>query len=99
MPAPCRLATSPRLQRVLEALRDGAPHSTADLAQRSGQCAVDTAVRELRGAPNHYAIEHQSRWELSHQGRGRLVHYYRLTSQGRLDALLDEAARLAGGGR
>lgn len=39
---------SPRLQRVLEVLRDGAEHSTLEIAQQAHVCAVNSCVAELR---------------------------------------------------
>ena len=39
---------SPRLQRVLAVLRDGAEHSTRDLVARAHVCAVNSIVAELR---------------------------------------------------
>ena len=42
------LARSPRLQRVLEVLRDGAEHSTQDLVLTAQVCAVNSIIAELR---------------------------------------------------
>jgi hypothetical protein len=87
MPAPVRIAASPRLQRVLAALADGAPHSTRDIADAARVVAVDTAVRELRQAPNHLQI---------HGWRQRHIHYYQLAPVSRLEVLVRQAAELAG---
>ncbi|MGR3468995.1 MAG: hypothetical protein ACU0CI_14075 [Shimia sp.] len=44
-----RLATSPRLQKVLDVLRAAQGElSTEDIIQRAGVCAVSTAISELR---------------------------------------------------
>lgn len=43
-----RLDRSPRLQRVLDVLRDGREHSTLDLVRSAGVCAVNSCVAELR---------------------------------------------------
>ncbi len=43
-----RLETSERLARVHEVLKDGEEHSTLDLVQRAGACAVNSCVAELR---------------------------------------------------
>ncbi len=43
-----RLSRSPRQQRVLRVLSDGAEHSTADIIRRAGVCAVSAIVSELR---------------------------------------------------
>ncbi len=43
-----RLETSERLARVHEVLKDGEEHSTLDLVQRAGVCAVNSCVAELR---------------------------------------------------
>ena len=40
--------TSDRLQRVLAVLSDGAEHSTLDISQSAGACAVNSCVAELR---------------------------------------------------
>ena len=42
------IATSPRLQRVLEALSDGVEHSTLDLVREAEVCAVNSCIAELR---------------------------------------------------
>lgn len=43
-----RLSRSPRQQRVLRVLSDGAEHSTADIIRRAGVCAVSAIVSEFR---------------------------------------------------
>ncbi|HMM72425.1 MAG TPA: hypothetical protein PKC22_09440 [Rhodocyclaceae bacterium] len=43
-----RLSRSPRQQRVLRVLSDGAEHSTLDIIRRAGVCAVSAIVSELR---------------------------------------------------
>lgn len=43
-----RLARSPRQQRVLRVLSDGAEHSTRDLIVRADVCAVNSIISELR---------------------------------------------------
>lgn len=43
-----RLATSPRLQRVLALLQDGQRHTTRDIVRRARVCAVNSCVAELR---------------------------------------------------
>lgn len=42
------LATSPRLQRVAALLADGQEHSTMEIIQAAGVCAVNSIVAELR---------------------------------------------------
>lgn len=42
------LAKSRRLQNLLEALRDGRPHTTKDLQDLTGGVAIGSAVSELR---------------------------------------------------
>lgn len=39
---------SARLQRVLAVLSDGKEHSTLEIVQRAGVCAVNSCVAELR---------------------------------------------------
>ncbi|WP_322895211.1 MULTISPECIES: helix-turn-helix domain-containing protein [unclassified Yoonia] len=39
---------SPRLLRLLKLLRDGRPHSTRDIARRTGVLAISACVAELR---------------------------------------------------
>lgn len=43
-----RYETSDRLQRTLEFLLDGQPHTTRDIANGADICAVSAAVDELR---------------------------------------------------
>ena len=43
-----RLETSERLQRVLEVLSDGKPHTTREIIMAADVCAVNTIVSELR---------------------------------------------------
>ena len=42
------LGRSPRLQRVLAVLQDGAEHSTLDLIREAQVCAVNSCIAELR---------------------------------------------------
>jgi hypothetical protein len=86
MPAPCNAATSPRLQRVLAVLADGRPHTTLEIVRRAHVVAADTAIRELRGAPNNLPIQR------SQKG---YIHTYQLAPVARLKVLVGEAARLA----
>lgn len=48
---------SVRLQKVLWVLWDKLPHTTREIIYRSGQCAINTCVDELRD--NGYKIECQ----------------------------------------
>jgi|LGVE01.1.fsa_nt_gb hypothetical protein len=43
-----RIDTSPRLQRVKNYLSDGLKHSTMDIIQATGQCAINSIAAELR---------------------------------------------------
>lgn len=43
-----KLDTSPRLQKVLVALQGGAELSTRDIILRTGVCAVNSCIAELR---------------------------------------------------
>ena len=43
-----RLDRSDRLQRVLAVLEDGREHSTLEIVQRAGVCAVNSIAAELR---------------------------------------------------
>lgn len=95
MPARCDLNHSRRLQAVLRPLLDGREHSTLELVRASGQCAVDTAIRELRNPPNHLEIVRTVRAEPDRDGRRRPVHYYRLAAESRRALILAEAQRLA----
>lgn len=94
MPAPCNLEHSRRLQAVIRQLLDGREHSTLELLRGSGQCAVDTAIRELRQAPNDLAIERRTRTEADRDGYKRTIHYYRLAEESRRLLLTREAERL-----
>lgn len=40
--------SSPRLQRVLQLLRDGRPHTTRDIVRRARVMAVNACISELR---------------------------------------------------
>ena len=95
MPYPCDLTTSRRLQAVVRVLLDGREHTTLDIVRASGQCAVDTAIRELRGAPNGLEITRRPASLADAEGRKRVVHYYRLADQSRRMLLEREAQRLA----
>ena len=71
-----RVDRSPRLQRVLDVLRDGQEHSTLDLVRRAGVCAVNSIVAELRAGG--YAISCR---QASVDGERRW--WYRLDTGGR----------------
>ena len=43
-----KLDTSPRLQRLLMHLSDGAEHSTLDIVKNTHLCAINSAITELR---------------------------------------------------
>lgn len=43
-----QLATSPRLQSVHSLLLDGQEHSTRDIIRRTGACAINSVISELR---------------------------------------------------
>lgn len=43
-----KLAGSARLQKVLRHLSDGQPHTTLDIIQATGMCAINSIVTELR---------------------------------------------------
>lgn len=47
--------SSPRLQRVLELLRDGQEHSTQEICLEARVMAVNSCIAELRA--NGYAVE------------------------------------------
>lgn len=94
MPAPCNLESSRRLQAVIRPLLDGRAHSTLELVLASGQCAVDTAIRELRQAPNHLEIIRTVRALPDRDGRKRPVRFYRLGPESRRKLLTREAERL-----
>lgn len=94
MPAPCSLESSRRLQAVIRPLLDGRAHSTLELVLASGQCAVDTAIRELRQAPNSLEILRTTRVQPDRDGRKRVVHYYSLATESRRRLLTREAERL-----
>lgn len=49
------IARSARLQRVADLLADGRDHTTLDIVQGAGVCAVNSAIAELRW--NGYSIE------------------------------------------
>lgn len=42
------LKTSPRLRRVYALLSDGGPHTTREIIQEAGVCAVNSIIAELR---------------------------------------------------
>src|SRR3989304_3301989 len=50
-----RLENSDRLQRALDVLLDGHPHTTRDIIIEADVCAVNSIVTELRG--NGFIIE------------------------------------------
>ena len=66
------LMTSPRLQRVYRALRDGREHSTRDLVWQADVCAVNSIIEELRA--NGCKIE--CRQQATDKGR---IWLYRMT--------------------
>ena len=43
-----QLANSARLQKVLRYLCDGQPHTTLEIIQATGMCAINTIITELR---------------------------------------------------
>lgn len=43
-----RIESSTRLQRVINILADGQEHSTYDLIQSAGVCAVNSIISEIR---------------------------------------------------
>lgn len=49
-----RLSSSDRLKRVAAVLGDGLPHTTLEIVQAAGVCAVNSCVSELRR--NGYSI-------------------------------------------
>ncbi|MCX8017381.1 MAG: hypothetical protein N2690_05725 [Rhodocyclaceae bacterium] len=49
-----RIERSARLQRVLRLLADGRWHSTLDIVNGAGVCAVNSCIAELRA--NGYAV-------------------------------------------
>jgi len=50
-----KLSESKRLQRVMNLLSDFKAHSTLDIIQRAGICAVNSAISELRA--NNIPVE------------------------------------------
>ena len=66
---------SPRLQRVLAVLKDGAEHSTRELLAAAHVCAVNSIVAELRA--NHYPVSCRQV-----RGEGGRVWLYRLARVG-----------------
>ena len=62
-----RVDHSPRLQRVLDVLRDGREHSTLDLVWRARVCAVNSIIAELRAqgysiSCRHGSVDGERRW-------------------------------------
>jgi len=43
-----RLSNSKRLQKVLQYLSDGKPHTTFEIIMGTGQCAINSIIAELR---------------------------------------------------
>jgi hypothetical protein len=43
-----QLANSSRLQKVLQYLSDGRPHTTLEIIQATGLCAINSIISELR---------------------------------------------------
>lgn len=54
-----KVENSPRLQRILRVLADGAEHSTRNIITDANVCAVNTAISELRR--NGYTIAAKSK--------------------------------------
>jgi hypothetical protein len=68
------LERSPRLQSVLLVLQDGKAHSTREIIDRTGSCAINSIVSELRA--NGIAIDCQYE---STTTDGADVYVYKLT--------------------
>ena len=68
-----RLASSPRLQRVLRLLQDGQAHSTMDINIRARVCVAGTAVSELRHNGAEIACSYQGKAD-----DGSRIYVYRL---------------------
>ena len=64
-----RIDNSARLRRVLDVLRDQAPHTTRDIIRAAGVCAVNSCIAELRA--NGYNI--------SCRQAGRGIYQYQLS--------------------
>lgn len=79
MPQPVRLAGSRNLRRLVEVLRDGAEHSTLDIAREASLPDPATWIRTLAGWPNNIPVEHRREGNL---------HYYRLGPMARLRCLI-----------
>lgn len=63
---------SPRLRAALAVLRDGRPHSTMEIVQEAGVCAVNSVVAELRHHGAEIACQHR-------HVDGRRTFYYTMT--------------------
>jgi hypothetical protein len=68
--------TSPRLQRVLQLLADGCPHTTRQIVRRAHVVAVNAIISELR----FHGAEIDCRVEVLPNGRGRR-YYYTMTKE------------------
>ena len=63
------LDTSPRLQRVMDILADGRPHSTMEIIRGAAVCAVNSIVSELRRNGYRIVCRVESRQERGRRGR------------------------------
>ena len=81
-----KLRTSPRLQRVLNVLRDGAEHSTMDLIRSCAVCAVNSVIAELRTHGFTIICRQDSSPERARRGRRWL---YRLVTAARRAARVE----------
>ena len=43
-----KIGSSLRLQKVLNLLKDGIPHTTRDIIDKAGVCAVNSIIAEIR---------------------------------------------------
>ncbi len=68
--------TSPRLQACLRLLADGQWRTTRQILRRTGVCAVNTVISELRFRGAEIECEQRRR----QSGHGR-VWYYRMTKE------------------
>ena len=70
-----RIERSKRLQDVLALLSRGGRYSTRDIIDKTGYCAINSIVSELRA--NGYDIDCSSETGTIN-GRSQVVYYYRL---------------------
>jgi hypothetical protein len=68
--------SSARLQRVLQLLADGCPHTTRQIVRRANVVAVNAIISELR----FHGAEIDCRVEVLPNGRGRRF-YYTMTKE------------------